>query len=128
MDPHLFKAHVSTVEIVICSRCLSVFFIECFNGGNHHLFKVRVDITLKDMNDQLNEINQGLNLGDTRRVEDLQYACPGYLKGQKIMLTDDDYVRSMFSSYYRERMFPVIELEATLLRSPKDILNNLIRP
>jgi len=26
-----------------------------FNGGNLHLFKVRVDVTLKDLKDQLNE-------------------------------------------------------------------------
>ena len=26
-----------------------------FNGGNPHLFKVRVDVTLKDLKDQLNE-------------------------------------------------------------------------
>jgi len=110
MDPQLFKAQVR------------------FNGGNHHLFKVRVDITLKDQNDQLNEINHGLNPGDTRRVEDLPYACPGYLKTKKIMLTDDDCVRSMFSRYYLERMFPVIEMEATLLRLPVDILKSLIQP
>jgi len=108
MDPHLFKAQVR------------------FNGGNHHLFKARIDITLKDLNDQLNEINQGLNPGDTRRVEDLQYACPSYLQTEKIVLTNDDCVRSMFSRYYQERMFPVIEMEATLLRSPEDILKSLI--
>jgi len=49
-----------------------------FNGGNPHLLKVRVDVTLKDLNDQLNKINQGLNPGDTRRVEDFQYARPSY--------------------------------------------------
>jgi len=110
MERHLFKAQVR------------------FNGGNRHLFKIRVDITLKDLKDQLNEINQGLNPGDTWRVEDLQHARPGYLQTKKIMLTDDDCVRIMFSRYYRERMFPVIELEATLLRSPEDILNSLILP
>jgi hypothetical protein len=99
-----------------------------FNGGNPHLFKVRVDVTLKDLKDQLNEINQGLNPKDTRRVEDLQYACPGYLQTEKIMLTDDDCVRSMFSRYYQERMFPRIEMEVTLLRSPDDILNSMIMP
>ncbi|AES79779.2 40S ribosomal S10-like protein, putative [Medicago truncatula] len=50
-----------------------------FNGGNLHLFKVRVDVMLKDLKDQLNEINQGLKPGDTRRVEDLQDARPDYL-------------------------------------------------
>ena len=33
----------------------------CFNGENPHLFKVRYDVMLKDLNDQPNEIN----LGDT---------------------------------------------------------------
>jgi len=108
MDPHLFKAQVR------------------FNGGTHHWFKVRVDITLKDLKDQLNEINQELNPGDTRRVEDLQYARPRYLQGQKIMLTDDECVRTMFSRHYRERMFLVIEFEATLLRLHEDIINSLI--
>ncbi|KEH27892.1 40S ribosomal S10-like protein, putative [Medicago truncatula] len=56
-----------------------------FNGGNCHLFKVRFDITLKDMKDQLNEINQGLNPGDAKRVDGLQYARPGYLQTEKIM-------------------------------------------
>ncbi|AES66429.2 hypothetical protein MTR_2g069230 [Medicago truncatula] len=98
-----------------------------FNGENRHLFKVRVDI-LKDTKDQLNKINQELNLGDTRRVDDLQYARPNYLQTEKIMLKDDDCLRSMFSRYYQECMFLVIEMEATLLRSPENILNSLILP
>ncbi|AES73795.1 40S ribosomal S10-like protein, putative [Medicago truncatula] len=110
MDPRLFKTQVR------------------FNGGNRHLFKVRVYITLKDLKDQLNEINQELNPRDTRRVDDHQYARPRYLQDQKIMLTDNDCVRTMFSRHYRECMFPVIELEATLLRSPEDIMNGLIMP
>ena len=99
-----------------------------FNGGNRHLFKVRVDIPLKDLKDQLNEINQGLNPIDTRRVEDISYGCPGYLHTEKKMLTDDDCVRNMFSRYFQERMFPRIEMEATLVRSPEDILKSLILP
>jgi len=90
-----------------------------FNSGNPHLFKVGVDVTLKDLKDQLNKIDQGLNPEDTRREEDLQYACPSYLQTKKIMLKDDDCVRTMF---------PRIEMEATLLRSPVDILNSLILP
>jgi len=61
MDPHLFTAQVR------------------FNDGTRHSFKVRVDITLKDLKDQLNDINQELNPEDTRTVEDLQYARPGNL-------------------------------------------------
>ena len=48
-----------------------------FNGGNSQMFKVRyINVTLKGLKDQLDEINQGLNLGDTRRVEYIWYECP----------------------------------------------------
>jgi len=99
-----------------------------FNHGNPHFFRVLVNVTLKNLNDQLNEINQGLNPIDTRRVEDISYGCPGYLHTKKKMLTDDDCVRNMFSRYFQERMFPRIEMEATLVRSPEDILKSLILP
>jgi len=83
-----------------------------FNGENFHLFKVRVDVTLKDRKDQLNKINQGLNPGDTRRVEDVQYVCRGLLQSNKIMLTDDDMFprRGMFSIYHQHHIFPRIEM------------------
>jgi hypothetical protein len=42
-----------------------------FNGLNPYLFKVWVDVTLKDLKNQLNEINQELNPGETRRVDDI---------------------------------------------------------
>jgi len=99
-----------------------------FNGGNPHFFKVQVDVTLKDLKDHSNEINQELNYGDTRRVKDVQYARPDLFKSQKIMLTDDDCVMSMFSIYRQHHMFPRIEMEATLLRSLEDILKSLILP
>jgi len=99
-----------------------------FNGGNRHLFKVRANVTLKDLKDQLNEINQGLNPGDTRRVEDLQYARPAYLLSEKIMRTYDDCVRIMFSIYRQHHMFPRIKMKATLLRSSEYILKSLILP
>lgn len=77
----------------------------CFNGEHPYLFKVQDDVTLKDMEDKLNEINQGLNLEDTRRAEDVQYGRSGLLQSDKIMLTDDDSVRSMFSVFRPHRMF-----------------------
>ena len=43
----------------------------CFKDGNFNLYNVWDDVTLKDMKDQLNEINLGLYFGDTRRVEDV---------------------------------------------------------
>ena len=48
-----------------------------FNGGNPQMFKVRyINVTLKALKDQLDEINQGLNPGDTRRVEYIWYERP----------------------------------------------------
>jgi len=40
-----------------------------FNGGNPQLFKVQyMNVTLKGLKVQLDEIKQGFNPGDTRRV------------------------------------------------------------
>jgi len=47
------------------------------------MFKVRyINVTLKDLNDQLDEINQGLNSGDTRRVEYIWYERPTLDEGR----------------------------------------------
>ena len=41
-----------------------------FNGEKSQMFKVRyINVMLKGLKDQLDEINQGLNPGDTRRVK-----------------------------------------------------------
>lgn len=48
------------------------FFSVCihFNAGNPYLFKVRyINITLKGLKNQLNEINTELNPGDTKKVK-----------------------------------------------------------
>lgn len=71
----------------------------CFNGGKPYLFKVRDDVTLKELKGQLNEINQGLNPADRRRVEDVQYGHPRILQSKKTMLTNDDCVRITFSVF-----------------------------
>jgi len=65
------------------------------------LFKVRyINVTLKGLKDQLNEINQGLNPEDTMRVEYVWYECPtldeGGITFNRPELTNDDDVRSMF--------------------------------
>ena len=79
-------------------KCLNEFFIDCLifygvdlNNGQFvqssstfqqwkpSFFKVRVDVTLKDLKDKLNKINQGVIPEDARRVEDIWYAHPGYL-------------------------------------------------
>jgi len=48
-----------------------------FSGWNPQMFEVRyINVTLKGLKDQLNEINQGLNPGDTRRVTYIWYKRP----------------------------------------------------
>ncbi|KEH25139.1 40S ribosomal S10-like protein, putative [Medicago truncatula] len=87
-----------------------------FNSGNRHLFKVWIDVTLKDLKDQLSTKDSTPNLEDTRWVEDLQYARLDNLQTEKIMLTDNNYHS------------PRIEMKAMLLRSTEDILKSLILP
>jgi len=97
------------------------------------MFKVLyINITLKGLKDQLEEINQGLNPGDTRRVEYIWYQHPtlddGRITSSRLELKNDDDVRSMFSIFWQHNMFPWIDMFVTMLRSPEDILNCLIPP
>jgi len=97
------------------------------------MFKVRYNnVTLKGLKDQLDGINQGLNLGDTRRVEYIRYGCPmlddGRITFSRLELTNDDDVRSLFSIFWQHNMFPWINMFVMLLKSPGDILNSLIPP
>ena len=76
-----------------------------FNGGNPQMFKVRyINVTLKSLKDQLDEINQGLNPGDSRRVEYIWYEHPTLddrrLTFSWLELTNDDNVRSMFLIFF----------------------------
>jgi len=63
--------------------------------------KVRyLGITLRGINDKLNEFNQGVNSGDTRRVEYVRYKRPtledGRISFSWVELKNDDNVRTMF--------------------------------
>jgi len=78
------------------------------------LFKVQDNVTLKDLKDQTYEINQGLNLVDTRRVEDVQYERHVILQSNKTMLSNDDCVRNMFSVFRQHNMFPMIEIDVMM--------------
>jgi len=46
----------------------------------------------------------------------------------RMMLTNDDDVKSMFSIFGKHNMFPTIEMDALLMTSPEDIFKILIRP
>ncbi|AES99731.2 hypothetical protein MtrunA17_Chr5g0438261 [Medicago truncatula] len=104
-----------------------------FNGRNPQMFKLQyINITLKCLKDQLDEINQGLNPGDTRRVEYIWYERPTLddrrITLSRLELKNVDDVRSMFSIFWHHIMFPLINVFVTLLRSPEDLLNSLILP
>ena len=101
-----------------------------FNGGEPQRLKVwYLGVTLKGLKDQLNEFNQGLNPGDTRKVEYIQYKRPtlddGRISFGWMELTNDDNVRIMF---WEHILFQWIDMGTTLLWSTEDILNSLIPP
>jgi len=101
-----------------------------FNGGEPKRLKVRcVGVTLRGLKDQLNEFNQGVNPGDTRRVENFRYKRPtlddARISFSWVELTNDDNVKTMF---WEHNMFQWIDMRVTLLRSTEDIITSLIRP
>jgi len=76
----------------------------CFNGESPNLFKVRDDVTSKELKDQLHEIKQRLNPRDTWRMEYVWYKRPsfdseGRLTFSRPELTKTNDVRSMFSIF-----------------------------
>ena len=100
-----------------------------FNGGEPQRLKVHyLGVTLRDLKDQLNEFNQGVNPRDTRKVEYVRYKRPTF-DGRRISfslveLTNGD-VTSMF---WEHNMLAWINRCVTLLGSTEDILNSLIPP
>jgi len=94
-----------------------------FNGGEPQRLKVRyLGVTLRGLNDRLNEFNPG----DTRRVKYVRYKRPTFddrrISFSWVELRNDD-VTSMF---WEHNMLSWIDMRVTLLRSTKDILNSLI--
>jgi len=105
-----------------------------YNGRTpHHLFRIRNDVTLSGLKDELDQINHQLNDRDTRRVVGVEYRCPlfdsaGSLRFSRMKLTNDDGVRTMFSVFGQHSTRGPIELDASLVRSAEQILKSLIRP
>jgi len=101
-----------------------------FNDGEPQRLKVRcLCVTLRGLKDELNEFNQWVNPGDTRRVEYIQYKCPTLDEGRVsfswVELTNDENVTSMF---WEHNMFEWIDMWVTLLRSTEYIINRLVPP
>jgi len=101
-----------------------------FNGGEAQRLKVRcLGVTLRDLKDELNEFNQGVNPGDTRRVENVRYKRPTLDEGRVsftwVELKNDENVTIMF---WEQSLFQWIDMRVTLLRSTEDIIKSLIPP
>jgi len=101
-----------------------------FNGGEPHRLKVRcLGVTLRGLKDELDEFNQGVNLGDTRRVQNVRYKRPtldgGRVSFTWVELKNDENVTSMF---WEHNMFQWIDMRVKLLRSTEDIIKSLIPP
>jgi len=86
-------------------------------------------LTLRGLKDQLNEFNQRVNPGDTRRVEYVRYKRPtleeGRISFSWVELKIDNNMRIMFLEH---SMFQWIDMRVTLLRLTEDIINCLIPP
>jgi hypothetical protein len=66
-----------------------------YNAGKPNLFRVRVDVTLFDLKDQLDQINYELNHNDIRRVDCAEYRHPltesyGNIHLTKMKLRNDE--------------------------------------
>jgi len=63
-----------------------------------------INVTLKGLKDQLDEINEGLNLGDTRRVKYIWYERTTLddrrITFSRLELKNDDDVRIMLSIFW----------------------------
>jgi len=99
-----------------------------FNSGEPQRLKVRCfGVTLRGLEDQLNEFNQGVNPIDTRRVELVRYKRSTLDEGRVsftwVELKNDENVKSMF---WEHNMFQWIDMRVTLLRSTEDIIKSLI--
>ncbi|AES72548.1 hypothetical protein MTR_3g091950 [Medicago truncatula] len=76
-----------------------------YNGGTpSHLFKIRDDVALSGLKDELDQINRQLNHKDMRRVVGVEYRCPlsdsaGSLRFSRMKLKTDDDVRTMLSVF-----------------------------
>jgi len=99
-----------------------------FKGGEPQRLKIRcLGVMLRGLKDDLNEFNQGVNPGDTRRVEYVRYKHPtldeGRISFSRVELMNDENVTSMF---WEHNKFQWIEMRVTLLRSTENIINSLI--
>jgi len=105
-----------------------------YNAGKPpHLFRIPNDITLSRLKSQLNQINIELNYKDTHMVDGVRYRRPstdsaGSMRFTRMMLMNDDDVRTMFSIFGQFSTRCPIKLDASLVRYVDHIRQSLIRP
>ena len=104
-----------------------------YNKGKPTLLRIRVDVTLSGLKDQLNQINRDLHYREIRSVDSIEYRRPstgsdGSIEYTQMKLKNDDDVRTMFSIFEQYSTKGPIELDALLIRSFEDIRKSLIRP
>jgi len=91
-----------------------------YNVEKPNLFRVHVDVTLSNMNDQLDQINSRLNHRDTRRINNVQYRHPsvdsdGRVRCTLMKLQNNEIARTMFSIYGQCSSRGPIELDASFV-------------
>ncbi|KAK2388929.1 hypothetical protein QL285_062566 [Trifolium repens] len=102
-----------------------------FEAGTPNMFRIAVDSTLSDLNQQLDEINRCCNnRNDDRNVTSINYRKPsirsnGSVTFSKMQLKHNDDVHTMFSIYSQYSTKGPIELDAKLTRSVDAIIANL---
>jgi len=98
-----------------------------------HMFRICNDVTLSRLKDQLDQINCQLNQRDKRKVVGVEYRCPlsdsaGSPQFNRMKLTNDDNMRTMFSIFGQHSTRGPIELDALLVRSTEQIVKFFIQP
>ncbi|AES90434.1 hypothetical protein MTR_4g091120 [Medicago truncatula] len=95
------------------------------------MFRVRNDVTLFVLKDQLNQINCPLNHKNTGRMESVEYQRPsinsvGRVQLSHMKLKNDDDARTMFSIFGPYNTKGMIELDTLLVKSFEYIQKSLI--
>jgi len=87
---------------------------------------IQTDVTLSGLKGELDQINHQLNHIDTRRADGVEYKRPltdstGTVRFSRMMLKNEDYVRTMFSICDQYSTKGPVELDASLVRYVEEI-------
>jgi len=121
------------MEICVINRNIKLTAVYYNGGESPHLFKIRTNVTLSGLKDELDQINRQLNHIDTRRVDGVDYRRPsidsiGTPWFSQMKLASNDYVRTMLLIFGQYITKWLIELDDSLVRSVEEIQKSLIRP